>query len=320
MGLELRNPIVAASCGLVATVEGVERAAAAGVGAIVLKSLFEEQIRHDTTETAAAMEDYSHPEAAAYAQSEIWMRYGPRDYCELIERSKAAVDVPIIASVNCTSGAWWADFAGDMEAAGADAIELNILVPGSDPTQDGAAAERVAVDTVRAVAAAVRVPVAAKIGFTYGSIAHAARELVGAGAKGLVLFNRFHQPDIDIERLILKHASPFSDPVEMHFALRWIGLLSGHVGADLAATTGLHEAEHVIKTLLAGATVAQLCSTLYRHGFGKVGEVLRGLEEWMGRHGFETVDEFRGTLSYGEAESAAIYERRQYIKHLVGVH
>ncbi len=320
MGLELENPIVAASCGLLSTVEGVEKAAAAGAGAVILKSLFEEQIRMETSQAAASMESYSHPEAAAYAQTEVWMRYGPRDYCELIEKSKAAVDVPVIASVNCSTSGRWTDYAKDMEASGADGIELNILVPGTDPTQSGSEIEQVYFDVVRGVSSAVTIPVAAKIGFSFGSLAYVTKKLVESGATAVVLFNRFHRPDIDIEGLRLKHASPFSDPIEMHFSLRWIGLLAGNLDADLAATTGLHETEHVIKQLLAGATVTQLCSTFYRHGFDRIGEMIQGIEEWMDRHDFDSIDDFRGSLSFGEAESAAIYERRQYIKHLVEIH
>lgn len=320
MGIELDNPVVAASCGLVSKVEGVQKAEAAGAGAVVLKSLFEEQIRMETADTAAGLEGWDHPEARAYLQTEVWMQYGPRDYCSLIEECKGKVEIPIFASVNCTSGKWWTDYAKDLEAAGADGIELNILIPGTDPKRRGSEIEQEYIDVVRAVAGQVEIPIAAKIGFSFGSLAYITHELVDAGAKALVLFNRFHRPDIDIEAIKLKHASPFSDPVEMHFALRWIGILSGSLDCDLAATTGLHEAEHVIKQLLAGATVAQVCSTLYRNGMGQIGKILEGLEEWMERHDYEEISDFRGLLSQDEAESAAVYERRQYIKHLVEIH
>lgn len=320
LGLTLSNPIVAASCGLVSTVEGVQRAADAGAGAVVLKSLFEEQIRMETAQDAAGVELWSHPEASAYLESEVWMQHGPRDYCRFVEKSKAKVEVPVIASVNCVGGKWWTDYAKDLEASGADAIELNILVPGTDPRRSGADVEQEYLDVVRAVAGAVKIPVAAKIGFSFASLAQMTRRLVDAGAQALVLFNRFHRPDIDIEEIKLKHASPFSDPLEMHLSLRWIGLLTGTLECDLAATTGLHEAEQVIKQLLAGATVTQLCSTLYRNGFGQIGKVLGELEAWMERQEFASIDEFRGKLSFSEADKPVIYERLQYIKHLVEIH
>ncbi len=320
MGLSLKNPVVVASCGLVSKVEGVQKAEAAGAGAVVLKSLFEEQIRLETAETAAGLEEWSHPEAQAYLQTEVWMRYGPRDYCRFVEQSKKKVSIPVIASVNCVGAEWWTDYAKDLEASGADAIELNILVPGTDPDRTGAEVEAIYLDVVRQVAGQVKIPVAAKVGFSFASLANVTRELVRAGASALVLFNRFHRPDMDIERIKLKHASPFSDPLEMHYGLRWIGLLSGTLGCDLAATTGLHEAEQVIKALLAGATVAQVCSTLYRNGMDQVGTILEDLEAWMDRHDYETVDQFRGELSFERAETPAMYERLQYIKHLVEIH
>lgn len=320
MGLPLKNPIVVASSGRVSTVEGVEKAAAAGAGAVVLKSLFEEQIRMENADVEAGTQAFAHPEAAAYLQSEAWMRYGPRDYCKLIEQAKEAVDIPVLASVNCITGKWWTDYAKDMESAGADGIELNILVPGTDPDVSSSEVEQIYFETIKSTAKAVSIPVAAKIGFAFGSLAHVAKHLVDDGARALVLFNRFHRPDIDIEKLKLKAASPFSDPIEMHYSLRWIGFLAGALNCDFAATTGLHEAEHVIKQLLAGATVAQLCSTIYQNGFDQVGHIIKGLEEWMERQDFETIDDFRGRLSHRRAESPAMYERRQYIKHLVGIH
>jgi len=320
MGLTLKNPIVVASCGLVAKVEGVLKAESAGAGAVVLKSLFEEQIRREAAETAESLEEWSHPEAGAYLQSEVWMRYGPRDYCRFLEDCKKQVALPIIASVNCVGGKWWTDYAKDLEASGADAIELNILVPETDPDQSGTQVEAQYLEVVQRVSRQVKIPVAAKIGFSSVHWANMTRALVKSGARALVLFNRFHRPDIDLEHLRLKHASPFSDPLEMNYGLRWIGLLAGQLDCDLAATTGLHEAEHVIKQLLAGATVVQICSTLYRNGFEQIEKILDGLEVWMARHDFQSIDDFRGQLSFSRAESPAIYERRQYIKHLTEIH
>ena len=319
MGLELRNPVVMASCGLVSTVEGVKKAADAGAGAVVLKSLFEEQIRAETAEAAAGFDSVNHPEARGYVQTEAWMRYGPRDYCRFVEGAKKAVDVPVIASVNCTSDKWWSQYPKDLEAAGADAIELNILVPGTDVELSGALVEQIYIRTVRGVAEQVSIPVAAKIGSSFGSLGFVTKQLVESGAKALVLFNRFWAPDIDIDKLRIKAASPFSQAIEMHLSLRWIGLLHGDYPCDLAATTGIHEAEQVVKQLLAGATVTQVCSTVYRNGFGQIGTILAGLEAWMARPDFQSVSDFRGKLSERSAKDAALYERQQYIKHLTEI-
>lgn len=320
MGIELKNPIIAASCGLVSTAKGVKKAEDAGAGAVILKSLFEEQIRMETSEAAAGVEGWDHPEARAYLQTEVWMQYGPRDYCRLIEESKKNVSIPIFASVNCISGKWWTDYAKEMESAGADGIELNILIPGTDPEVESSEIEKTYKEIVRKVSSQVKIPVAAKIGFNFASVSNITKEIVDAGANGLVLFNRFHMPDMDIDSLTLKHASPFSTPADLNYSLRWIGLLSGSLDCDFAATTGIHEAEQVVKQILAGATVTQVCSTLYKNGFEQIGKIIEGLEKWMEDHSFDSLDDFRGKLSHKKAEKAAIYERRQYIKHLVEIH
>ena len=183
----------------------------------------------------------------------------------------------------------------------------------------GALVEQIYIRTVRGVAEQVSIPVAAKIGSSFGSLGFVTKQLVESGAKALVLFNRFWAPDIDIDKLRIKAASPFSQAIEMHLSLRWIGLLHGDYPCDLAATTGIHEAEQVVKQLLAGATVTQVCSTVYRNGFGQIGTILAGLEAWMARHDFQSVSDFRGKLSERSAKDAALYERQQYIKHLTEI-
>ncbi|MBT3220203.1 MAG: dihydroorotate dehydrogenase-like protein [Proteobacteria bacterium] len=320
MGIELDNPIIAASCGLVSRVEGVQRVEEAGAGAVVLKSLFEEQIRLETADEAAGVGAWDHPEAGDFMNSEVWMQYGTRDYCGLIEECKKKVEIPIFASVNCVGGKWWTSFAKDLEAAGADGIELNIWIPGTDRTRKGGDVEQEYIDIVGNVTSQVGIPVAAKIGFSFASLAYVTHQLVESGAKALVMFNRFHRPDIDIEALTLKSASPFSEAVEMQQALRWIGLLSSTLDCDLVAATGLHDSEQVIKQLLAGAAAAQVCSSLYRHGLGHIGTIVEGLEAWMERHDFDSLADFRGKLSRDGSESAAVYERSQYIRQLVGIY
>ncbi|MHB1398237.1 MAG: dihydroorotate dehydrogenase-like protein [Trichloromonadaceae bacterium] len=342
MGLSLRNPIVVAASTLTGTVEGVQECAAAGAGAIVLKSLFEEQI---VAETGALLEyaDYAnHGEAAEYLQG-YGMELGPREYLQLVRDAKKAVDVPIIPSLNCFSNERWADYAKKLELAGADAIELNIAFMPTDVRQDGKAVEERYYRILHDVKAKVSIPVALKIGPYFSSLAnitdHLTRDrteapdftvgwcgpsansgkVVWSGADALVLFNRFYQFDIDIDHLGLVAGNHFSSSSEIHLALRWISLLAGKVDADLAATTGVHDGADLVKQLLAGAKVVQLCSTLYLNGLGQIGVMLRQLEEWMAEHGFANLDAFRGRLSQARNDRPESFERLQYIKLFVGI-
>jgi dihydroorotate dehydrogenase (fumarate) len=342
MGLSLRNPIVVAASTLTGTPEGVQECAAAGAGAIVLKSLFEEQI---VAETGALLEyaDYAnHGEAAEYLQG-YGMELGPREYLQLVSDAKKAVDVPIIPSLNCFSNERWADYAKKLELAGADAIELNIAFMPTDVRQDGKAVEERYYRILHDVKTKVSIPVALKIGPYFSSLANIADHLtrdrseapdftvgwcgpsttsgkvVWSGADALVLFNRFYQFDIDIDLLGLVAGNHLSSPSEIHLALRWISLLAGKIDADLAATTGVHDGADLVKQLLAGAKVVQLCSTLYLNGLGQIGVMLRQLEEWMAEHGFANLGAFRGRLSQARSDRPESFERLQYIKLFVGI-
>lgn len=318
MGLSLRNPLVVASCSLVNNLEGVLRCAQAGAGAIVLKSLFEEQMRVETKDIEQDIWLPGHPEAFEYV-SKMGMALGPREYIQLIKEAKEAVDVPIIASLNCISPKWWADYARQIEAAGADALELNISVTPSDPERNSEEIEGIHFRILEEVKARVDIPIAVKIGSHFASMARVATELCRRGASALVLFNRFYQLDIDIDKLALAPGYKFSSPQEMSLPLRWIALLSGRVTCDLAASTGVHDGTGVIKQLLAGATVVQLCSTLYLNGTEQIGRIMRELEAWMKKHGFESVDQVRGMLSQMQSDNPELYERLQYIKFLMGI-
>jgi dihydroorotate dehydrogenase (fumarate) len=342
MGLELKNPLVVSSCGLTKTVQGVKQAAEAGAGAIVLKSLFEEQILAETDELASQSQYAGHSETYDYLQG-FSQVLGPKEYLQLVSDAKAAVSVPIIASVNCVTAERWTEYAGKLAAAGADGLELNIGFLPNDPAISGVVVEERYLRILSAVRAKVTLPVALKIGPYFSSLANLANQLgndrmsgppftvgwCGAGendqqvtwkgAEALVLFNRFYRFDIDIDRHQLSGGNPYSTSEELHVSLRWISLLAGRVACDLAATTGVHDGRDMIKQLLAGATVVQVCSTLYRNGLSQIGLILDQLEEWMRVQGFESPADFRGQLSQVRSEDPGDYERLQYIKALVGI-
>jgi dihydroorotate dehydrogenase (fumarate) len=318
MGLDLRNPVVVASCSLVNNVKGIRRCADAGAGAIVLKSLFEEQIQAEAKDLEEHLWLYGHSEAFEYV-SKLAMPLGPREYLNLIEKAKSAVSVPIIASLNCISARWWTDYAKQLDAAGADGLELNISVMPSDPDRTSEEIENLYLEIVETLKASVKVPIAVKFGSDFTSVARMAGQLAQRGASALVLFNRYYQIDIDIEKVAVKPGYRFSSPDEMSIPLRWIALLAGRVGCDLAASTGVHDGAGVIKQLLAGATVVQLCSTLYLNGVERIGQVLKEVEAWMESHAVASISDMRGTLSQMQSEHPELYERLQYIKALVGI-
>jgi len=342
MGLELKNPLVVSSCGLTKTVQGVQQAAEAGAGAIVLKSLFEEQINAELDELTQQSQHSGHTETYDYLQG-FGRSFGPREYLQLVSDAKAAVAVPIIASVNCATAERWIEYAAKLAAAGADGLELNIGFLPNDPAISGVDVEERYLSILSAVRNEVTLPVALKIGPYFSSLAHLAKQLgndrvprppftVGwcgpgendkkvtwQGADALVLFNRFYRFDIDVDKRQLSGGNPYSTSEELHVSLRWISLLAGRVSCDLAATTGVHDGRDMIKQLLAGASVVQVCSTLYRNGLSQIGLILDQLQEWMQTHGFESPADFRGQLSQVRSDDPGDYERLQYIKALVGI-
>jgi dihydroorotate dehydrogenase (fumarate) len=342
MGLALRNPIVVASSSLTGTLEGVKKCADAGAGAIVLKSLFEEQIVAETGALAQYADYANHGEAADYLQG-YGMELGPQQYLDLVRGAKQAVGVPIIPSLNCFSNERWASYAKKLELAGADAIELNIGFMPTQLRQDGRTVEERYYRILHEVKTEVSIPVALKIGPYFSSLANiadhltrdraeapdftvgwcgpstASGKIVWSGADALVLFNRFYQFDIDIDHLGLVAGNPYSSSAEIHQALRWVSLLAGRIDADLAATTGIHDGRDMVKQLLAGAKVVQPCSTLFKNGVGQIGVMLQQLQDWMAEHGFSNLDAFRGRLSQERSARPESFERLQYIKLFVGI-
>jgi dihydroorotate dehydrogenase (fumarate) len=317
MGLELRNPLVASASPLSHTVDGVQRLADAGVGAVVLHSLFEEQLREEA-ELNARLADAgteSFAESLSYFPAEAEEDNGPRRHLSILERAAAAVDVPVIASLNSITPGGWTDYARAMQDAGAAAIELNVYYVPGDPTTPGRDVEQRYIDVVQRVKDAVTVPVAVKLGPYFSSTGEIALRLDEAGADALVLFNRFLQPDIDPEALAVVPSVGLSSPDGALLPQTWIALLRGRVHASLAATTGVEDSADVAKYLLAGADVVMSASALLRHGPEYATVLLDGLSAWMKRKGFKTVDELRGMLSVPPGDEAA-YERAGYVAGL----
>jgi len=315
MGLALRNPLVASASPLSQTVDGVRRLADAGVGAVVLYSLFEEQLRREAAENARLVDAgaESFAESLSYFPGAAEDDAGPRRYLSLLERAAAAVDVPVIASLNGVTPAGWTDYARSMQDAGAAAIELNIYYLPGDVQMTGRDVEQRHVDVLQHVKGAVSVPVAVKLSPYFSSTGEIAVRLDEAGADALVLFNRFLQPDIDPEKLSVVHQNGLSSATEARLPRTWIALLHGRVRASLAATTGVETAADVAKYLLAGADVVMTASALLRHGPEHATVLLDGLTEWMGRKGFTGVDGFRGLLAVPHDTDEAEYERAAYV-------
>ena len=318
LGLELRNPLVASASPLSNTADGVRRLADAGVGAVVLYSLFEEQLRRQAAENAALADagTESFAESLSYFPQDADADPGPRRYLSLLERAAAAVDVPVIASLNGVTTGGWTDYAKALEQAGAAAIELNIYHLPGDPLSPGRDVEQRHVEILTTVKAVVRVPVAVKLSPYFSSTGEMALRLDRAGADGLVLFNRFLQPDIDPETLTVTSRFGLSSPAEARLPRAWIALLAGRVNASLAATTGVDDPADVARYLLAGADIVMTASALLRHGLGHAGVLLDGLSGWMGRKGFAGVSDVRGLLSVPLGTDEVAYERAGYVTTL----
>jgi dihydroorotate dehydrogenase (fumarate) len=315
MGLSLRNPLVASASPLSTTVDGVRRLADAGLGAVVLYSLFEEQLIREAAQNARLVDagTESFAESLTYFPAEAEVDPGPRQYLSLLERAAEAVDVPVIASLNGVTPGSWANYAQDMQSAGAAAIELNIYYLPGDPYTSGRDVEERHINVLTLVKDAVTIPVAVKLSPHFSSTGEMALRLDEAGADGLVLFNRFMQPDIDPETLAVVSAVGLSSPAEARLPRTWIALLRGRVGASLAATTGVEDSADVARYLLAGADVVMTASALLRHGPEHATVLLDGLSEWMERKGFAGVDEVRGLVSTPPSAHEETSDRLGYV-------
>jgi dihydroorotate dehydrogenase (fumarate) len=318
LGLELKNPLIIGSCGLTNSIDKIRELADNGAGAVVLKSLFEEQIQ---AELSANLDSYTadYPGATDYIRE--YTRGNEIDtYLKLIAGAKKSVDIPVIASINCVSASEWVSFATSVEQQGADALELNISLLPSDPRLTSEESERKYAEIIHRVSGMVSIPIAVKMSPYSASLANLIVRLSRTTkVAGFVLFNRYYAPDIDIDRMVIKSADVLSSPAEGCGPLRWVALLSGMVDRDLAASTGVHDSEGVIKQILAGAAAVQLVSTVYKNGAGQLATILAGLDKWMTQKSFCRLSDFRGRLGYEQAMEPAVFERTQFMKYYGGL-
>jgi dihydroorotate dehydrogenase (fumarate) len=318
MGLELKSPIIAGSSGFTSNLESIIDLEMHGAGAVVIKSLFEEQIMHDIQKTVE--KDNANPYSQAYDYISNYSRHHHIDeYLNLIRKCKRSVHIPVMASINCVTAEEWTSFATSIQQAGADAIQLNIFVMPSDANHTAEQNEKVYFDILEDVLRRVTIPVSIKISYYFSAMGKTVQKFAWAGAQGIVLFNRFCSPDIDIKEQKVVTSNIFSSPGEIALPLRWIAMLSDRVQCDFVASTGVHDGEALIKVLLAGAKAAEVASTLYINGSGRINLMLDDLKKWMERNGYSSLPDFTGTMSHKKTGNPAAYERVQFMKHIAGI-
>lgn len=315
LGLSLAHPLMPGASPLVDDLDVVRRFEDAGAAAIVMHSLFEEQIREEQVTIIAHADgfSYAHAEARSYLPTPDPFALGPDAYLEQLRRIKRAVAVPVIASLNGTSLGGWLEHARLLEAAGADALELNVYRLATDPTESGRAIEDRTIEMVRTLRADLRIPLAVKLSPFHTSLAHFARRLDAVEPAGLVLFNRFYQPAIDVEALEVRRELHLSDSSELPLRLRWLAILSPQLNASLAASGGVHTVVDVVQALMAGAHAVQVVSALLRHGPERLGVLTRGLAEWLDAHEYESLAQLRGSMTLAACPDPAAYERANYM-------
>jgi dihydroorotate dehydrogenase (fumarate) len=300
LGLDLKNPIVVSSSGLTNSVEKIKKIEEMGAGAVVLKSLFEEQI------------DF---EAGDYISNYV-KNTSVEKYLDLIKDAKKAVNIPIIASINCISAKDWTSFAKRIEEAGADALELNIYVVAMNKNMTSADYEQIYYDIVEEVSKRISIPIAVKLSYHFTNFVNMIDRLSVTGASGVVLFNRFYQPDIDIDKMQVTAADVFSTPSDIRHSLRWVAIVSDKIrNIDISASTGVHDGEGAVKMLLAGANTVQVCSVLYEKGVEHIQTILKDIETWMDKKGFKELDDFRAKMSARKLTNPARYQRAQFMKY-----
>ena len=330
LGLALKNPIIVGSSGLTSSIENIKTISKLGAGAVILKSIFEEQIRfesdsflqsgdpamkswHEAFQGIVSKDESYYDEAFEYLTN-YSKEHALKHYLSMISEAKAAVDIPVIASINCSTQNDWQYFSHRIQEAGADALELNIYLLPSDFDKSGNENEEVYFDIIREVKKYVSIPVSLKIGYYFSSLARTVLRLSESGISGLTLFNRPYNPDINIDRQEIISSNLLSTETEYSHTLRWVALLAGRLKCDIAASTGIHNHETVIKQLLAGADAVQMVSVFYRHHFDVLPQVLSGLETWMGKHNYSGISDFKGLLSQKNIHNPAAYERVQFLR------
>lgn len=317
LGLKLRNPLIVSSSGLTASLMKLQRLEESGAGAVVLKSVFEEQILNEVTH----LEEYTgYTEAADYLQAYLEDNYLSK-HLALIKSAKESLSIPVIASLCCVSNGDWVDYARKIEEAGADALELNIFLMPVTCEEESAAIEQSYLDIVHEVVSAVRLPVSVKLGSRFTNLLNIVKGIEHRDAKGVVMFNRFYEPDININALQLVEADIFSSPVELRNSIRGIAMASSKCSRlDIAASTGVHSGEDAVKVLLAGAAAVEICSTVYKHGLGVIAEINTFIEKWMLKQKFATIQDFKGRLNYAHVSNPFAFERAQFMKYFQSHH
>ncbi len=315
LGMRLKSPILAASSGFTDSIDKLKQLEAQGVGAVVLKSIFEEEITHEYDKAVRDEEENTgREEFLDYLDVRI-RQENIGKYIQLIKAAKEQLQIPVIASINCRSSYEWMSFADEIQKAGADALELNIFVLPSSLHRSSEENEQVYFEIVKQVKKRINIPIVLKISYYFSNLAQFVHDLSQTGIKGLVLFNRFYSPDFNIDTLEVVQSNVLSYPGEISMPLRWISMLSNILPVDLSASTGVSDGRAVIKLLLAGASTVQVASALYRHGIGFIGIMHNELREWMEQHEFKTIDDFKGKLSQARYADPGIFERLQFMKY-----
>lgn len=313
LGLTLKNPIVVSSSGLTSNVNKIKEAEANGAGAVVLKSVFEEQINIEASNYQKESKDNA--EAFDYIQGYVSAN-NMDNYLKLIKEAKEAVSIPVIASINCFSDKKWIDFAKNFEQAGADALELNIYIVPDDRKKSGSDYEKEYLSIIKKVIKKTNIPVTVKLSYNFTNVINIVDKIKGLGAQGVVLFNRFYEPDIDVDKMEMTTNNVFSTASDLRFSLRWAAIISDQVkGIDISSSTGVHDAKGAIKMILAGATSVQLCSVLYGKGMGEIKTILSGIEAWMSQRGLKDLSSVRGLMSYKAISDPSVYHRAQFMKY-----
>lgn len=318
MGMTLKNPLVPSASPLSSSIDSIKRMEDAGAAAVVLHSLFEEQIEFEAEALTHFLEygTESFAEALSYfpAHDEYWRE--PDDYVELIRQAKGAVDIPIIPSLNGVSPGGWTGYAKRFEEAGADAVELNVYFLPTSFDLMSCDIEDLYVKLLKDVKQHVSIPVAMKLSPFFSAMPHVASMLDAEGADALVLFNRFYQPDVDIEELDVKLNLQLSTPIDMRMPMRWIAILYGHLDCSMALTSGIHSSEDIVKAMMVGADVANVCSVLLKQGIDQIGDLLQGVTAWMEEHEYESIEQMKGSMSHKSVPEPAAFERANYMKAL----
>ena len=318
MGLKLKNPLVPSASPLSKELSNIKHMEDVGASAIVLESLFEEQISHESEELDHFLTQgtESYAEALSYFPDAEVYDFGPEEYLSHIQKCKDAVDIPIIASLNGVSNGGWIEYAKKMQDAGADALEMNTYYVATDPSKSSQEIEDNYVDVLNAVKSAVNIPVAMKISPFFTSLGSMAKRFDDAKADALVLFNRFYQPDIDLDNLEVVPNLILSTSESMRLPMRWIAILKGHVNASLAGTSGIHTAKDVLKMVMAGADITMLCAVLLKHGISEIQNILAEIEKWMEKNEYESIEQMKGSMSLKSVAEPAAYARANYMKVL----